>query len=115
MNWIESIIWVIISGLADSQGFYHSAKIWNSGTLRGDELLKSLLAFLIGISGYWMMVRSMNSAGIFSPELLTVLWFGSTIIFVSLLSGKFLQWPLIDQLIAIFVLFGIGWLLYRGG
>jgi divalent metal cation (Fe/Co/Zn/Cd) transporter len=44
----------------------------------------------------------------------TLFWFSATIVGVALLSGRILEWPRVDQLVAAGVLAGIGWLVYRG-
>ena len=57
--------------------------------------------------------RRLNAVGITSPEIQTVTWFGVTLIGVALVSGSFLKWTLLDQTVAVAVLFGIGWLMFR--
>ena len=37
------------------------------------------------------------------------------IVGVAFASGKFLQWQTIDQIVAVVVLLGIAWLLFRAG
>ena len=103
----------IFSGVADAQGFLHAARIWQNGNVIWDELGRSALGFTLGIILYWLALRNMNAVGITSPEIQTVTWFGVTLIGVALISGSFLKWTLHDQTIAVIVLFGIGWLMFR--
>lgn len=105
----------LISGLCDSYGFTHAANVWQDGRLIGREIARSAGGFVGGISLYWVAVRYLNAVGIASAELQTLLWFGTTLIGVALLSGRFLQWRTVDQLIAVAILVGIGWLLSRPG
>lgn len=107
------IVLTILSGIADAQGFLHAARIWQNGNLVWDELGRSILGFVMGIVLYWIVLRNMNAVGITSPEIQTVTWFGVTIIGVALVSGSFLKWTVLDQAIDVFVLFGIGWLMFR--
>jgi hypothetical protein len=114
---IKSLVLLIgltaISGIGDSHGFIHAAKMWDSGNVVSGELGKSALGFFIGISTYWVAVRYLNELGVLSPEIQTVIWFGITIVGVAVISGRFLRWQTIDQIIAAIVLLGIGWLLAR--
>lgn len=103
----------LLSGFADSQGFLHAALIWQDRRLIWDELARSALGFGCGILLYWLTLRYLKQIRIGAPEMQTLLWFGATIVGVALLSGKFLQWRRIDQCVAIVVLLGIGWLLFR--
>ena len=112
-SYVIIIVLTILSGIADAQGFLHAARIWQNGTLIWDELGRSALGFVLGIVLYWIVLRNMNAVGITSPEIQTLTWFGVTLIGVALVSGSFLKWTLLDQAIAVIVLFGIGWLMFR--
>jgi hypothetical protein len=107
------LILTLISGFCDSLGFAHAARMWQGGTLVIPEALRSATGFAAGITIYWVTVRYLNQAGIVDVEIQTLLWFGTTLIGVALLSGRFLQWRPIDQAVALAVLLGIGWLLLR--
>ncbi len=102
-----------ISGVSDSFGFIHGTNVWQGGKLIWQELVKSAGGFVVGTTSYWIAVRYLNLAGIVTTEMQTLLWFGSTLIGVALLSGRFLHWRHVDQIVAVFVLIGIGWLLSR--
>ena len=105
----------LISGIADAQGFVHAAKIWQAGKLTWGELGKSALGFGIGITTYWLSLRYMSELGIVTPEIQTIVWFGVTLVGVALVSGRVFAWPLLEQGVAVAVLLGIGWLLFRTG
>ncbi|MEJ7653015.1 MAG: hypothetical protein WKH64_06565 [Chloroflexia bacterium] len=60
-------------------------------------------------------VRYLSEAGIVSAELQTLLWFGVTLAGVALLGGEIASWRRIDQLVALGVMLGIGWLLVGTG
>jgi hypothetical protein len=105
----------LLSGLCDSYGFTHAAKVWQGGKLVGRELVHSAAGFVVGISLYWAAVYYLSEAGIVAAEIQTLFWFAITLIGVALLSGRLLQWHPMDQLIAAIVLVGIGWLLSRTG
>ena len=105
----------LISGIGDSQGFIHAAKMWQGGKVVWDELAKSAAGFVIGISSYWLAVRYLKEFGILSTETQTLVWFAVTIIGVALISRTFFVWQKLDQMVAVFVFLGISWLLIRIG
>jgi hypothetical protein len=105
----------LVSGLGDSRGFIHAAKMWRSGDLILSELGKSALGFSVGIGSYWIAAKYFTEFGVLSPETQTLIWFGTTIVGVAFISGNFLQWQTIDRIIAVVVLLGIAWLLFRTG
>src|SRR5215470_6268689 len=82
----------LVSGVGDSQGFIHAAKIWQSGKLVFSELGKSALGFSVGIGSYWLGVKYLKEFGVISPETQTLIWFGITIVGVAFISGKFFRW-----------------------
>jgi hypothetical protein len=109
------IVLTVVSGLGDAQGFIHAANIWQNGRLALDSLAKSALGFAFGISMYWLALRWMREVGVVSPEVQTLAWFGVTIVGVALASGNFVRWQLAEQVVAVGVLLGIGWLMLRTG
>ena len=107
------LVLTIISGVCDSLGFTHAAAIWKDDQVQWREVALSAYGFAAGISIYWYTVRYFLALGVVSAELQTLIWFASTLIGVACLSGRFPQWRTIDQLVAMLVLLGIGWLLVR--
>jgi len=107
------IILTVLSGLGDAQGFIHASKIWMNGKLAWPELLKSGLGFGFGIITFWIAIRYMREVGIVLPEIQTTIWFVAAIIGVAILGGHFFQWKPLEQLVAVGVITGIGWLLLR--
>jgi hypothetical protein len=103
----------IASGIGDSQGFVHAARMWQGGRLVPHELGKSALGFGIGIGGYWLSVKYLQALGVFAPETQTLIWFSATLLGVALFSGRFLRWQTLDQMVGVAVLLGLGWLLSR--
>lgn len=105
----------LLSGIGDSFGFVHAAKVWQEGQLVWAEVGKSALGFVFGISVSWLTIRYLQQFGIFAPETQTLLWFGVTIVGIALISGKFFHWQKLDQVVAVAVLIGIGWLMFSTG
>ncbi len=103
----------IAAGILDSLAFTYSSAVWQSGRLQWDQVGKAAIAFALGITAYWLSIRYLNEAGVVLPEIQTLIWFAVTIIGVMVLSGRFLSWPWIDQIVAVFSLFGLGWLIVR--
>jgi hypothetical protein len=110
-----AIVLVVLSGVGDSQGFLHSAKVWEGGKFIAVEALKSGAGFLAGAILYWFSIRYLKLLGLVTPEIQTILWFVVTLVGVALVSGKFIKWSPLDQAIAVLVIAGVGWLLVRTG
>lgn len=107
------LILTLISSLCDSLGFLHAARMWQGTSLVISEALRSAVGFAAGIIIYWITVRHLNAAGIVAAEIQTLLWFGTTLLGVAVLSGRFLSWRSVDQAVAFMVLVGICWLIFR--
>lgn len=105
----------LISGFCDSQGFVHSALIWQDGKLIWRELGLAALNYSLGIGLFWLSQPSLRALGLSSPELQSILWFSVVIIGVAIASGKFFTWQRLDQVVGVVVLVGIAWLLFRTG
>lgn len=105
----------LISGLADAQGAVHAAKAWQGDRLQWVEVAKAVLGFTIGISVFFLVIKYMTALGIFAPEIQTITWFSVMIIGVAFFSGAFFTWQWTEQAVAMGVLAGIGWLLFRTG
>ncbi|HJS28592.1 MAG TPA: hypothetical protein VJ768_03155 [Anaerolineales bacterium] len=109
------IIFTLLSGFYDAQGFIHASKVWQDGRFVWAKAFRSMLGFILGVTLYWLALRYLGQLGIVSAEVQTLLWFGVTIVGVALLSGRFAQWQLVDQIVSFGVLGGIAWLLFRTG
>jgi hypothetical protein len=113
--WLIIIVITVLSGIGDSQGFVHAAKVWANDKLVWSEIGKSALGFAIGISLYWFVIKYMNAAGIAAPEIQTLVWFSITILGVAIISRNFFRWQTIDQIVGVAVLAGVAWLMVRTG
>lgn len=115
INSLIIFILIVASGFADSLGFVYASKVWQKDAMSWMDLAKSALGWGLGISLYVISLRFMARAGITSAEVQTMVWFAMTIIGVVIFSGRFLSWPRLEQLVAVLVLAGLGWLLARTG
>lgn len=106
-------MFTLLSGIGDAQGFLHAGRVWQGNTFQWAEALKSAAGFQFGVAMYWLALRPLTAHGIVAVEVQTLFWFGATIVGIALLSGQYLRWPVTDQLAAVAVLTGIGWLMYR--
>ncbi len=109
------IVFTLLSGVGDALGFIHAGRVWKGDQFLWSEALKSFLGFSAGGFMYWMALRYLTGFGIASAEIQTLFWFGVTLVGIALLSGQFVRWHSVDQVIAVAVLAGIGWLLIRAG
>ncbi len=107
-------LFTLLSGFGDAEGFIHASKVWQNGRFVWLEALKCIAGFQFGTLMYWLALWKLNGYGVVAVEIQTLFWFAATIIGIAVLSGRLVNWPVIDQAVAAGVLAGIGWLLYRG-
>jgi hypothetical protein len=103
----------LAAGLLDSLAFTYSAGIWKGGRLVWLQASKAAGTFALGITMYWFAIRYLAEAGVVIPEIQTLIWFTVTIVGVTFLGGRFIHWPLLDQVVATNVLVSLGWLITR--
>jgi hypothetical protein len=107
-------LFTALAGWGDARGFIHASKVWQDGSFVWMEALKCTAGFQFGMLMYWLALWRLCGSGIVAVEIQTLFWFVATIVGVALLSGRVLAWPFVDQAVAVCVLTGMGWLLYRG-
>jgi hypothetical protein len=105
----------LASGLADSYGFVHAARLWDGGRLIPAELGRSSVGFALGITTYWIVIRFLDQLGVHSVAIQTVGWFGATLVGVAVVTGEFRGWGPANQIVALGVALGIGWLMVTTG
>lgn len=113
-NWqavVAAVGLTILSGIGDSYGFIHAARVWREGQLVPGELGRSVLGFAVGIGMYFVVIRFLNELGITGPELQTIGWFAVTIVGVALISGEAARWAVVDRVVAVLCVVGVGWLM----
>ena len=103
----------VASGLLDSLAFTYAASMWRDGRLVASTAVKASACFVLGMTMYFGAVRFLAEAGVVLVEIQTLIWFGVTIVGVAALQGRFFQWPFLEQLIAVHVILGLGWLITR--
>ena len=107
------ITFTVASGIFDSLAFSYAAGIWKDGRLVASEAWKAAASFTIGIGMYFGALRYLSEAGVVFAEVQVLLWFGVTIVGVAILQGRFFQWQVLEQVVAVHVLLGLGWLISR--
>ena len=107
-------VFTTLAGLGDAKGFIHASRVWQDGSFMWMEAGKCTAAFTFGMAMYWLALGKLAGHGVVAVEIQTLFWFVATIVGVALLSGRIASWPLVDQAVALCILTGIGWLLYRG-
>ncbi len=112
-TWALMLTLTVVSGLFDAEGFLYASRIWQQGVFDLGALWRSAASFAVGISIYFVMLRSLDQLGVNAAEVQTLLWFGVTLVGVALLRGTFFAWPRVDQAVAVLVLAGIAALLVR--
>ncbi len=105
-----------LSGVGDALGFIHAGKVWqNDQTNGGKPALWSALGFSGGVFMYWLALRYLTGFGIGGPRSKPCSGSGSRLSAWLILTGQFVRWLPVDQVIGVAVLAGIGWLLFRAG
>lgn len=107
------VLFTLLSGIGDAQGFVHAARVWQNGHFVWAEALKSAVGFQVGVLMYWLTLRYLLELGVSAVEVQTLFWFAATIVGVAIFSGRILHWPAADLAVACVVLTGIAWLLIR--
>jgi hypothetical protein len=105
----------LASGLADSYGFVHAARVWDGGRLIPAELGRSSVGFALGITTYWIVIRFLEQLGVHSVAIQTIGWFGATLVGLAVVTGEFRDWGTANQIVAVGVALGIGWLMVTTG
>ena len=110
-----SVAFIVVTSIVDAFGFLFAADIWQAEGVDWSAVSKSALCFSLGMALYWLGLRFMTPLGCQAPELQTVASFALTLIGVAVFSGRFFTWAASDQGVALAVLAGLGWLLWRVG
>ena len=103
----------IAAGVLDALAFTYSASMWQGGRLVWDDASRAAVSFALGITMYWGATRYLGEAGVVLPEIQTLIWFAATVVGVTVIGGRFVHWPLLDQVVAVNVLLSLGWLIAR--
>ena len=80
LSWIWVIVLTVTSGLFDAQGFLYASRVWENGALNLAALGRSAGGFAVGISLYYVMLRSLGALGVRAAEVQTLMWFSVTLI-----------------------------------
>lgn len=114
-NGFWALALTLLSGYLDALGFVYAAKIWQKDALVWPMLIRAALGWGFGITLNIFALRYLIRLGVNAAEIQTTFWFAVVIIGVVIFSGKFFTWPRAEQIVAVLVLAGLGWLLYRTG
>ncbi len=105
------LVLTLLSGIMDARGFVYAARAWPEGRLDSRLALASLAAFFAGLSLYIVAVRFMQSFGLQGVALQAALWFVVTAIGVAAMDGSVFAWTRSQQLVAVGIVAGLGWLI----
>ena len=105
------LVLTILSGIMDARGFVYAARAWPEGRLDARLAFASMAAFFAGLSLYIVAVRFMQSFGVQGVALQAALWFVVTAIGVGAMDGSVLAWTRAQQIVALAVVAGLGWLI----
>jgi hypothetical protein len=105
------LVLTILSGVMDARGFVYAARAWPEGRLDPRLALASMVAFFAGLSLYIVAVRFMQAFGLQGVALQSALWFVVTAIGVAAMDGSVLNWSRAQQIVAIGIVAGLGWLI----
>ena len=105
------LLLTLLSGLLDARGFVYASRAWPNGRFDASLGLSSIVAFSAGIGCYVVAVKYMQQLGIGAVALQSGLWFVVTAVGISLMDGRIADWSRAQQLVALLVAIGLGWLI----
>jgi hypothetical protein len=106
---------IIISGYLDGQAFSRIPMIWQvAQENRIGQILLILLLFTIGNLFFIAASYYLHAVGMTNSLIMTLIWFVTTIIGVSLISGSYYTLPLLDKWIALIGILFVFTLYARG-
>jgi hypothetical protein len=105
------LVLTLLSGVMDARGFLYAGRAWPHGQIDWIAVGMAMLAFFGGISLYIGSVRFMQAMGLNAIALQSGIWFFATMIGIAAMDGSVLAWSRIQQLVAVAVLIGLGWLI----
>jgi hypothetical protein len=109
-------IWEISGGVRRTlMGMASMTRLWDDGRLIPAELGRSSVGFALGITTYWIVIRFLDQLGVHSVAIQTVGWFGATLVSDAVVTGEFRDWGPANQIVALGVALGIGWLMVTTG
>lgn len=114
MNWFMSTVLILLSAYFDAKGFHYAGFVWdNNGSFMSGRFFYSFFFFMFGILLYLISIRFFVLSGVNSSTLQTIIWFGATIIGVSIFNGDFKQWDIYQYIAFFFIFFSMIYLLVR--
>jgi hypothetical protein len=105
------LVLTALSGIMDARGFVYAARAWPSGHFDLKFGLASILSFVAGLSLYIASVRFMQAFGLGAVAIQSAIWFVITAIGIGLMDGSVAQWSRAQQLVAVAVFVGLGFLI----
>ena len=115
INFLLSIIFMAVTGFIDGQAFNRVPQLWQAdGITRVYLILIVMLLINLGMMMYFISTYFMHLNGVSNSLIITLIYFISSIISLSFMSGNFLQLPLTDKVITFVSMLMVGLLYYRG-
>jgi hypothetical protein len=100
-----------LSGVLDARGFIYASRAWPDGQFDLRWGASAVVTFIGGMSCYVLAVRFMNGLGVQGAALQSALWFVMTAVGVAVMDASILNWTRTQQVVAMLVAVGLGWLL----
>lgn len=105
------LLLTVLSGLLDGRGFLYAARAWPGGQFDVRLGAASVVAFAAGLSCYVLAVKYLQQLGVASVALQSGIWFVVTAVSISLMDGRIGEWSRTQQVVAVMVAAGLGWLI----
>jgi hypothetical protein len=119
MTWLligGALIVTLIAAMIEAYGYTYSFQAFKEpGQVHYHLLGLSFGIYAVGIIVDYCSLYILSKTHLFIPELLAMIFMVTTIVGIAILSGQFLTWKLIDQLVAGAVVAGLAWLTYSVG
>lgn len=101
LKWSLLILLTALSAYGDSRGFIYSDRTWNGNSIDWRALIYSYMAYLLGVTAWVFAVKYLKQVGGMGVSAQALGWFLLTMLGVSIASGEFIQWAVLDKILAI--------------
>ncbi len=107
------IFCLLIASLADAHAVNYATKVWISGKFQLGNILRVFSYYLVSIIPFVYSIKFFSYELSISPSIQVLVWFLSTVLFISIIDKSFFGWNRIDQLLGILLVIGLSVLAYR--
>ena len=105
-----AIFCLLVASLADAHAVNYATKVWLNDKIQVTNIVKVFAYYVVSIVPFLYSIRFFNYAISVNASLQILIWFLSTVLFVSIIDRSFFGWHMVDQLLGIVLVIGLGYL-----